>query len=359
MMQDSFVLLVTDRPTPMRGLASGVERMVTCTCLPPDASLPAERPLLVIVDLDEARPENAAAIAGLTERTRDGFVPCLTLLRNAWVRGSSAADLPETHRVLPATTPRDTILAKVLEMIGIAAQACTARTLRLEARASAATGIVTDLFLAAAEGPLRPAEIDRGTETVLDAISETGIRGWLDIIWRHDAQVYQHTLSVAGYAAAFGDEIALSRDDHHRLTKAALLHDIGKSKIPAAILNKPGALGRDEMGLMRDHAAIGADLLLAQGGFEPEIIDVVRHHHEKLDGSGYPDALAGAEITDLVRIVTICDIFSALTERRAYRAPLGITEAVTVMTGMRGELDRALMHAFAPIIARTTAADWL
>ena len=110
---------------------------------------------------------------------------------------------------------------------------------------------------------------------------------------------------------------------------------------------------------MRHHAALGADLLLAQGGFEPEIIDVVRHHHEKLDGSGYPDALAGSEIGDLVRIVTICDIFSALTERRAYRAPLGITEAVTLMTGMRGELDRALLHAFAPIIARTSAADWL
>ncbi|WP_244965581.1 HD-GYP domain-containing protein [Methylobacterium soli] len=360
MMQDSFVLLVTDRPVPMRGLASGVERVVTCTCLPPGAGLPAERPLLVIVDLDEARPEHAAAIAALMQRTRDGGVRCLTLLRNAWLRADSAVDLPETHRVLPATTPRDTILAKVLEMIGIAAQACTAQRVRLEARASAATGIVTDLFTAAAaDGPLRPAEVDRGTETVLDAISETGIRDWLDIIWKHDALVYQHTLSVAGYAAAFGDEIALSRDDHHRLTKAALLHDIGKSKIPAAILNKPGALSGDEMALMRDHAAIGADLLVAQGGFEPEIIDVVRHHHEKLDGSGYPDALAGPAISDLVRIVTICDIFSALTERRAYRAPLGVTEAVTVMTGMRGGLDRALMHAFAPIIARTTATDWL
>ncbi|KAB1073349.1 HD-GYP domain-containing protein [Methylobacterium planeticum] len=360
MMQDSFVLLITDRQAQMRGLASGVERMVTCTCLPPGASLPEERPLLVIVDVDEARPDNAAAIAALTQRTSAGAVPCLTLLRNAWMREGRTGDLPENHRVLPATTPRDTILAKVLEMITVAARACSAKAQRLEARAVAATGVVTDMFFTAAAGaPLRPAEADRGTETVLDAISETGIRAWLEIIWKHDAQVYQHTLSVAGYAAAFGNEIALSRDDHHRLTKAALLHDIGKSKIPAAILNKPGGLTRDEMALMRDHAALGADLLIAQGGFEPEIIDVVRHHHEKLDGSGYPDALAGSAITDLVRIVTICDIFSALTERRAYRAPLGITEAVTVMTGMRGELDRTLMHAFAPIIARTTATDWL
>ena len=137
MMQDSFVLLVTDRPASMRGLAAGVERMVTCTCLPPGAALPAERPLLVIVDLDESSAGNAGAIAALTQRTRDGAVPCLTLLRNAWVRGSDAADLPDSHRVLPATTPRDTILAKVLEMIGIAAKACAARARRIEARAKA------------------------------------------------------------------------------------------------------------------------------------------------------------------------------------------------------------------------------
>ncbi|WP_336489245.1 HD-GYP domain-containing protein [Methylobacterium nigriterrae] len=359
MRQDSFVLLVTDRPSQMRGLAGGVERMVTCTCLTPGAALPAERPLLVILDLDERQPGNAASLASLDQRTRDGAVPCLTLLRDAGGRRVDPATLSDSHRILPATTPRDTVLAKVLDMIGQAARACTERTRRLEARAVAATGLVTELFFTAAAGRgVRDADADRGTETVLEAVSETGIRAWLDVIWKHDAQVYQHTLSVSGYAAAFGDEIGLSRDDHLRLTKAALLHDIGKSKIPAAILNKPGPLTPDETALMRDHARLGADLLLAQGGFAPEIIAVVRHHHEKLDGSGYPDGLAGVQISDLVRIVTICDIFSALTERRAYRAPLSVTEAVTVMTGMRGQLDRTLMHAFAPIIARTTAGDW-
>ncbi|MEA1834986.1 HD domain-containing protein [Methylobacterium durans] len=358
MLQDAFVLILSDRPGPAAGLARGIERVVACTCLDFGAGLPPKRPLAVVVDLETPRTATAAATEALAARLRERPVPTL-LLTGASRDDAGTADSFGAQAVLPAATPRETILAKVLEMIDAAARAAAARTRRLNQRAEVATGIVTDLFFqASADRRLRDAEADRGTETVLAAVSEAGIRDWLDVVWRHDAQVYQHTLSVAGYAAAFGTEIGLPEADHRRLTKAALLHDIGKSRIPASILNKPNGLSAEETALMRSHAVLGADLLRAQGDVEPEIIDVVRHHHEKLDGSGYPDGLAGAQISDLVRLVAICDIFSALTERRAYRAPLSVTEAVRIMTNMRGQLDRTLLNAFAPVIARSACQMW-
>ncbi|MDR7040229.1 putative nucleotidyltransferase with HDIG domain [Methylobacterium sp. BE186] len=359
MMRDAFVLIVSDRPAQAAGLARGIERVMACTCLDFSSPLPQRRPLAVVIDLGTGTAARAEALAA---RLRERPLPTLVLTGDPTGDKRAGADGVEAfaaQAVLPAATPRETVLARILEMIEGAARATAAGARRLDARAEAATGIVTDLFFrASADRRLRSEEADRGTETVLAAVSESGIRDWLDVVWRHDAQVYQHTLSVAGYAASFGAEIGLGKDDHHRLTKAALLHDIGKSRIPAPILNKPNGLNPEEAALMRSHAVLGAELLRAQGDIEAEIIDVVRHHHEKLDGSGYPDGLAGAEIADLVRMVTICDIFSALTERRAYRGPLAATEAVRIMTGMRGQLDRTLLNAFAPVIARSACLDW-
>lgn len=356
MTQDAFLLLVSDALERTRMLARGIERVVKCRYVGPGDPFPADRPLAVVVDIDTRRPEHTAAVAALVKRLRTGAIPSLHLSRAVDAPVQRAGEA--TMRILPADTARAAVFAAMLEMVDIGTRACTQRARRLQARASTATGIVTRFFDKAAAGdPVSPAEADQGTETVLEAVSEVGIRSWLDIVWKHDALVYQHTLSVAGFAAAFGAQIGLSRADHRRLAKAALLHDIGKSRIPPEILNKPSALDPEEERIMRTHAAIGADLLTRQGGFEPEIVDVVRHHHEKLDGSGYPDGLAGEAIPDLVRIVTLCDIFSALTERRPYRAPLSATEAVSIMTGMRGQLDRSLMHAFAPVIA-ATGTEW-
>lgn len=357
MTQDGFVLLVTDAPERTRLLTRGIDRIAPCRLAAPGEGAPPERPLLVVVDVDTAPAAHAEAAASLVRRARTGAIPLLHLSRTEDSPAASRA-AGQILRALPAGTPRAAIFAAMLELIDLGARAALERTRRVQARARAATGIVTDLFARAEAGaPLSPEEAERGTDVVLEAVSDAGIRTWLDIVWRHDSRVYQHTLSVAGFAAAFGAQIGLSRRDHHRLAQAALLHDIGKARIPAAILDKPGPLDLEENRIMRTHAAIGADLLAAQGGFGPEILDVVRHHHEKLDGSGYPDGLSGEAIGDLVRIVTICDIFSALTERRPYRAPMAATEAVATMTAMRGALDRPLMVAFAPVIAATNS-EW-
>jgi len=91
-----------------------------------------------------------------------------------------------------------------------------------------------------------------------------------------------------------------------------MFHDVGKAKIPLAILDKPGRLDDRERAVIETHPTAGYDALKATGGISSEILDAVRHHHEYLDGSGYPDALCAADICDIVRILTISDIFCGI-----------------------------------------------
>ncbi len=336
---DALVLLVSDRPTERAALARAIAFVTACRVQGPAEAAPPARPVFALLDL--APPALTEWIARL-----DAFTPAIP--RIVLARGEGVKRDANTL-VLPATASREVILTKAFALIEAAGRAAAARARRLNERALAAKSIVTDLFdCAAIGGTLVSSDVDRGTEMVLAAVSEAGITAWLAELWRYDAGVYEHTLSVAGLCAAFGARIGLSRPDLARLARASLLHDVGKARIPKEILDKPGRLDDNELRLMRRHPEIGASLLIAQGGFDDEVIDVVRHHHERLDGTGYPDRLKGREITDLVRIVAICDVFSALTERRAYRQPSKPAEALAIMVETPGHLDPALLKAFAP-----------
>ena len=137
--------------------------------------------------------------------------------------------------------------------------------------------------------------------------------------------------------------------DQLRLTRAALLHDVGKAFIPVAILDKPGKLTDEEMAEIRRHPQLGHDALAAQGDFPPEMLDVVLHHHEMLDGSGYPNGLVNSQISDIVRLTTLVDIYTALVEKRAYRLPFTHSRAFGIMESMGAKLDQQLLQAFRPV----------
>jgi putative nucleotidyltransferase with HDIG domain len=163
---------------------------------------------------------------------------------------------------------------------------------------------------------------------------------------RHHEGTYQHCLLVTGTASAFGLHLGLAKADLERLYSAAMFHDVGKARIPLAVLDKPGRLDDQERALIETHPAIGYHALQGTPGLSPEILDAVRHHHEYLDGSGYPDGLGAASISDLVRILTISDIFAALIEDRRYKAPMPRAQAYQILTGMRGKLEMPLVSAF-------------
>jgi putative nucleotidyltransferase with HDIG domain len=199
---------------------------------------------------------------------------------------------------------------------------------------------------ASQDQPVDAALISSAGEAVVGEIESQGLASWIDTVRKHHSQTYQHCLIVTGVAVGFGQHIGVSRADRQRLSFAGMLHDLGKAKIPLAILEKPGALDKDELVLMRQHPQLGIDALGPDCGLEPAMIDMVLHHHELLDGSGYPHGIAGKEISDLVRIMTISDIFGALIERRSYKPPLSTDTAYQILLDMGPKLDTDLVREF-------------
>jgi putative nucleotidyltransferase with HDIG domain len=197
--------------------------------------------------------------------------------------------------------------------------------------------------------PLKFSDIVEAENKILKAMKHASLRQWLTAVGCHHKDSYRHSLFVTGFAVAFAQHMGMREDDQRRLTRAALLHDVGKAFVPVAILDKPGKLTEEEMAEVRKHPRLGYDALAAQGGFPPEMLDVVLHHHEFLDGSGYPDGLRGDRISDIVRLTTIVDIYSALVEARAYRVPFTHARAFAMMEQMKDKLDPHLLQAFRPV----------
>lgn len=139
-----------------------------------------------------------------------------------------------------------------------------------------------------------------------------------------------HVNRVADLAQKIGEKLALSNEEMDILTKGSILHDIGKIGIPDSILNKPGALTCEEFEVMKTHTIIGEKIIKSLKSFE-NIKSIIRHHHEKLDGSGYPDKLKDKQIDICTRIVAIVDIYDALTMDRPYRKAMSHEQAFCIL----------------------------
>jgi putative nucleotidyltransferase with HDIG domain len=205
---------------------------------------------------------------------------------------------------------------------------------------------IGSMFSAALSGkPIDVRSAKGAGSGIADNIANDGLSGWLQTVRRHHEGTYQHCLLVTGIAVDFGLSLGLAKPDIERLCSAAMFHDIGKAKIPLAILDKPGHLDPEQRALIETHPAAGYEVLKGNPGISPEILDAVRHHHEYLDGSGYPDALCAASISDIVRILTIADIFAALIEYRHYKPPMAREQAYEIIRSMRGKLEGPLVVA--------------
>jgi putative nucleotidyltransferase with HDIG domain len=213
--------------------------------------------------------------------------------------------------------------------------------------ASAGAASIAAMFSAAMSGsPIDVRDAKSAGAKIAESIAENGLSDWLTTVRRHHEGTYQHCLLVTGVAVDFGLSLGMARADIERLYSAAMFHDIGKARIPRAVLDKPGRLDDRERALIETHPAAGYEVLKGTAGISPEILDAVRHHHEYLDGSGYPDALCAESITDVVRILTISDIFAALIEHRTYKPPMSREKAYEILLGMNGKLEKPLVEAF-------------
>lgn len=158
----------------------------------------------------------------------------------------------------------------------------------------------------------------------------------------HSDRVASFSLQIAGAMNLGQEDIAILRD-------AARLHDIGKIGVTDKVLKKPGRLTADEMDVMKKHPEIGEGIIRPIRSLR-DLCDIIRHHHEKLDGSGYPDGLKGEDVHLLVRILGIADIFDALTTTRPYRKSFSREKAIDMLRDMKGQVDPRIVDVLTQVV---------
>jgi HD-GYP domain-containing protein (c-di-GMP phosphodiesterase class II) len=187
---------------------------------------------------------------------------------------------------------------------------------------------------------------------------ENVVRSLVRAVEAKDPYTAGHSERVKTYSMWLGERVGLSKFELRILELGTLVHDVGKIGTPDAILTKPGRLTTEEYEVIKLHPEFGVKIIESIGLFR-DCLPIVRWHHEKLNGTGYPDGLKGNDIPYLVRIATIADIFDAMTSTRAYRHGMAVEEVLGMMGGMtdRGELDLELFSAFIEVIMERGVVD--
>lgn len=186
----------------------------------------------------------------------------------------------------------------------------------------------------------KPLDLNAVRGTVADCVNSV-VRNpaplrLLSQLRNRDEYTAEHSLNVALLAISFGRHLGLAESDLHSVGTAAILHDIGKMRTPLEILNKPGRLEPDEAEIMRDHARQGYEILTDTQGVPPLAMEVAHCHHEAPDGSGYPRQLRADSLSDFNSIVTLCDVYDAITSERIYKPGRSSVDALKVIHGLRG-----------------------
>jgi putative nucleotidyltransferase with HDIG domain len=176
-----------------------------------------------------------------------------------------------------------------------------------------------------------------------------------DVVEADDSYTGTHCRDVVELVLAVADELGVDARGRRDAEFVALLHDVGKIRIPKELINKPGALTPEERVVIETHAAEGEKMLAQVGGLLGEVGKIVRSHHERFDGTGYPDGLAGEEIPLIARIVACCDAFNAMTTDRPYRKALPVETAAAELCDQAGrQFDPVVVDALIGLVQKRT-----
>jgi len=204
---------------------------------------------------------------------------------------------------------------------------------------------ISDFIAAGEEVPFD--SVKEACAPLIDAVAQNDFKGILNGVKEHDNYSYAHSLRVATLLSLFGHTLGLKKEDQLILASGGLLHDAGKISIPHEVLNKPGKLSDAEFVIMKSHVTETIKFLDHSPHIPKPVIIIAAQHHEKLDGTGYPFGLKGAELNDLARMASIVDVFSALTDRRVYKPPMEAEVALGIMTDQMGHhLDQHFVSMF-------------
>jgi len=290
--------------------------------------------------------EDAPSILIETAKSRQHEWPGRGRSHTSWI---DASDERLIQVVLPLSGA-DGELAGYLEGVNRLDRK-TLETQRVQIRSGALTAALSVLLTAILLYPLLLAMLQRSTglsRRLLD--SNLSLMRFLgNAIAKRDSDTDAHNYRVTFYAVALAEAMELPRREIADLVAGAFLHDVGKIGIPDSILLKPGKLTDDEFRIMKTHALLGIEIV-ADNQWLVGASSTIRHHHERFDGRGYPDGLAGEAIPRIARIFAVVDVFDALTSERPYKKPMGLVEALTIIESDSGRhFDPAVVTSFKKI----------
>lgn len=312
-----------------------------------DLSVLAGRPLIIDVDLSDS-----ALVKILRTRLRELEAPRLVLLQTHSRRDVlRAQDLNPTDFFFHPFSSTDLGQAVRNLLNGKAEASWVDLTQTQRAALRISLKCFEDTAELAARGEPLPVEgLKDCTRSILAATQDLDLDDWMAALRDHHNYTFRHSMFVTGAISTFAYALGIRGLDLERLALGALLHDIGKAKVPLSLLDKPSALTPREMRMMQRHSDYARMMLVAETWVEPEVGAMVVHHHERIDGSGYPDGLAGGQINDFVRMTAIGDTYSALVDKRAYKPAMPKDRAIRLMSSLKNELDLDIVRKFGEFI---------
>ncbi len=305
---------------------------------------------LLLVDFQDIRPEHLKVLKPLTKASENASLGLLDIRSRQQVL--QARELGVFHLV-DREDKLPNLLMKLRGMLGdYSKPKLPAGLPETTARTVVSTSAALDqMSVAALSGAPLPMRMLAGTAKDISASLVTdGIDNWLTAVQSHHSHTYCHTMMVTGHAISFSHALGLPRQEQYLMGLGGLVHDLGKVKIPLSILDKPGKLTDHERELVNRHPLYSQEILKSRNEVPGQVIDMALSHHEFLDGTGYPEGLRGDRIPKRVRLLTIVDIFSALTEKRAYKDSFPPSKALAIMADMGGKLDAGLLRQFRSLV---------
>jgi len=272
-----------------------------------------------------------------------------------WIDSSKGLDVADSAAANDNRASADARVERQLKGMAVAAERKARQREDIDGELEKASRIfresrkvVGDMFAQARMGNVRNVEAAHSVvDSIVTSVSRhpTALIG-LARLKSVDDYTFMHSMAVSALMVSLARTLELDEERTRVAGMAGLLHDMGKAQVPAAILNKTGNLNDEEWNTMRAHPERGYAMLQGTAGITAEILDAVLHHHEKIDGTGYPHKLTGDRITDLAKMAAMCDVYDAITSDRPYKPGWQPTIAVRKMTEWVGHFDEALFQAF-------------
>jgi putative nucleotidyltransferase with HDIG domain len=274
-------------------------------------------------------------------------------IKEVWIDCAKGVDVAPGERAISESESEAQVeaeltlaAAQVREVKRTPVAAEIARAVKICAKSKQA---VTSMFNEARMGKtVDTAGAQRLVEEISDSVTRNpGALISLARLKTADDYTYMHSVAVCALMVALSKQLNLDEAQTRSAGIAGLLHDLGKAKMPMDVLNKPGKLTDEEFSIIKGHPEEGYKMLLAGSGVDPVALDVVLHHHEKTDGSGYPKHLKDEEISQFAKMGAVCDVYDAITSNRPYKAGWDPAESLRKMAEWtKGHFDPVIFQAF-------------